>query len=135
MIDGLERLWINFQSKSQSAAPLPSPMALTSRDLVTAIPWKPAGMNTLVPTMLGAGPLKFSAKADDLGGAHFFYAFGMGKGAGNLAVEEAASRASRPVIRMEYGFISSFDLALNDSIQHSIILCPGTMYYDARNES
>lgn len=132
MLTGLDRLWSAAQKTSNKSK---ADSSTYSKEFVVAIPWKPAGMNSLVPTMLGTSSLKFSAKAEDLSDAEMFYSFGIGRGAGNIAVEKACLAARKPLIRFEYGFISSLGLAINNSFQHSIILCPGSMYYDAKNES
>ena len=52
----------------------------------------------------------------------------------DLAIELAAA-AGKPHLCVEYGFISSLGLAINHSPQHSIIVCPGSIYFDATRPS
>ena len=52
----------------------------------------------------------------------------------NLARELAAAHA-KPLLCIEYGFISSLGLAINNSPQHSIIICPDSIYFDATRPS
>ncbi len=42
-----------------------------------------------------------------------------------------AEKYNKRIIRLEYGFISSRDIALKESPQLSLILCPEVMYFDA----
>lgn len=132
MFEGLRRLWAEAGRTGLTAGDISK---RTSSTVVAAIPWKPNGMNELIPTLIGGDEIRFSAKAEDLADANIFFGFGYGKSAGNQAVADAARAVGKPVVRMEYGFISSLDLAIKGSTQHSVILCPEVMYYDARNES
>lgn len=127
LLDGLQKLWAGKRPQAAGAA--------KAKKFDVAVPWKIAGMNGLVPTLLGVDATVYPSKGSDLSGATLHCAFGYGAGEGNVAVEKAAHHAGKPVFRMEYGFISSFGLALHDSVQHSLILCPEVMYYDARNAS
>jgi capsular polysaccharide export protein len=131
MLDGLEQLW----KESRAIAGGTQASKDARKDLCISIPWRPAGMNALVPVMLGAPAVKYSIKPPELAGSALYCAFGTGRGSGNLSVEEAARQAKKSLMRFEYGFISSRGLALHDSVQHSLILCPEVMYYDARNVS
>ena len=130
LLSGVEELWA--QSSQGKIGRNSSELGL---GVTAAIPWKPTGMNLLIPTLVGGESVVYSGNAKDIADASIYFGFGYGKSAGNQAVEAAASKAGKIVLRMEYGFISSLDLALKESTQHSIILCPEFMYYDARNES
>lgn len=46
----------------------------------------------------------------------------------NLAVKK-----KKPIVRLEYGFISSYDIALNGALQYSLVLSDNRIYYDARS--
>lgn len=45
--------------------------------------------------------------------------------------ENLSSKNDKPFLRLEFGFISGFDIALCGASQYSLIICPYVMYYDA----
>lgn len=105
------------------------------RKITFALPWKCKGMNEHIPSILGADEYKADSRPEKLMDSDVFFSFGIGRSSGNLAVESAAKSKHQDLFRFEYGFISSLDIALKESPQHSAIICPKTMYYDATQES
>lgn len=103
--------------------------------LTAALPWKCTGMNDFIPYLLGVDNYLCSIKPEELSNSDIFCTFGIGKSKGHIAVEEASKQVYRELFRLEYGFLSSKDIAVNGSIQHSIIISSDVMYYDAANES
>lgn len=105
-------------------------------EIVAALPWTCDGMNIYIPHLLGCDKYKASTNPKDIQDSDIYVGFSIGQGKGNLAIEEAAKLKNQKPLRIEYGFISSFDIALKGSPQHSIIICPDNkMYFDAFNET
>jgi capsular polysaccharide export protein len=104
--------------------------------IVAALPWKCDGMNSYIPYLLGCNSYKTGLKPNDFFNSDIYVGFGVGRGKIDVAINEAAKQKNQNLLKIEYGFISSFDIALKGSPQHSIIVCPNNvMYYDAFNES
>lgn len=100
-----------------------------------ALPWVCKGMNKYIPNLIGVDNYKADVKPDKLNDCNLFCTFGIGTSRGHIAVQEACENLNQELYRLEYGFLSSRDIALNESVQHSIIISPSIMYYDAKNES
>lgn len=93
-------------------------------------------MNLHVPALLDFGmcqapyPNRFPAAEVDV-----FFTWGSTL---NPAAETAIAQAKamgKPHLTLEFGFLSSSGLAINQTPQHSIIICPGSIYYDATQAS
>lgn len=106
-----------------------------AKKITVALPWNLKGMNIYLQELLFVDHCLASNNSEDLRKSDLFFSFGYGKGMGHIAVEKAAKNNYERLFRLEYGFISSEDIALKDSPQHSIIICPEVMYYDAIEES
>lgn len=64
-----------------------------------------------------------------------FFVWGSTSAAMHDLCREYASRFDKPLLTIEYGFVSSLDIAVNGAPQHSIIVCPGPIYYDSTQET
>nr|WP_280523763.1 glycosyltransferase [Rhizobium sullae] len=70
-------------------------------------------------------------KGDSPDGIDAFGVWGITKATSHDICRRYAARYEKPLLTLEYGFVSSLDIALNGSIQHSLIVCPGPIYYDS----
>ncbi|MBE4326491.1 hypothetical protein HJ057_16695 [Vibrio parahaemolyticus] len=110
-----------------------------SEKYIASLPWNDknlSGMNKYIKDILGydyytsPGDKKFNyAMVND------FYVWGEDHRNEELSNKRLAAKNNKRLIRLEYGFISSKDIALKESPQHSLILCPEVMYYDATKVS
>ncbi|WP_108947110.1 capsular polysaccharide export protein, LipB/KpsS family [Shewanella halifaxensis] len=106
---------------------------------VASLPWnekKLKGMNCYIKDILGydyytsPDDKKFNYESVD-----DFYVWGEDQRYDEFSNKRLSEKYGSRLIRLEYGFISSKDIALKDSPQHSLIMCPEVMYYDATKVS
>lgn len=85
-----------------------------------------------IPELLGAsevvGPISKSMNMDDF---DVFAVWGATKAAAHNLARHYAASLDKPLLALEYGFISSPGIAINNVPQCSIIVCPNSIYYDA----
>lgn len=96
------------------------------------LPWRCRGMNELLPQVLGVSSL-IAPFAEDAAKQHvdFFCTWGITENSNHNLARKVALSEVKPLLSLEYGLISSADIALKESPQHSLIVSPGAMYYDA----
>ncbi len=94
------------------------------------------GMNQHVPAMLDyancIAPFRDRRQAESV---DVFVTWGASEHHPHDLAIELAAATGKPRLCVEYGFISSPGLAINQAPQHSIIVCPGSAYFDATRPS
>jgi capsular polysaccharide export protein len=102
---------------------------------LASLPWHEKnlqGMNKYIKDILGYNHYTYPEKRDfNYDCVDDYYVWGEHSSNHHLSNNVLAKKNKKRLIRLEYGFISSKDIALNESPQHSLILCPEVMYYDA----
>jgi glycosyltransferase involved in cell wall biosynthesis len=110
--------------------------SLLRLDGCASLPFRCKGMNQHLKGILNFSKyIEPFEKQSDSGKIDVFFTWGMTQGKGHKLAISAAAEMNRPLIRLEYGFISSEGITLHESPQHSLILCPDVMYYDASQAS
>ena len=94
------------------------------------LPWTPKGHQIYVGQILGAKKVGFpkNIKKEKI---DVFTNWGMTEAPKHNKISLVAEHKGRPVVRLEYGFISGKDVAAIDSPQCSLLMSPWVMYYDA----
>lgn len=94
------------------------------------LPWTPKGHQIYVAQILGAKKVGFpkNIKKEKI---DVFATWGMTNAPKHNKISLIAEHKGRPVVRLEYGFISSKDVAAIDSPQCSLLMSPWVMYYDS----
>ncbi|WP_180355930.1 capsular polysaccharide export protein, LipB/KpsS family [Aliirhizobium smilacinae] len=72
----------------------------------------------------------FSEK-DDPNSVTAFAVWGATKSGRHDLLRMYAEKLKKPLLTLEYGFVSSLDIALNKAAQHSLIVNPGPIYFDS----
>lgn len=104
---------------------------LCNTDDFVTIPWQDTGMNAHVSGILGATVLCATNKNLRIK-SKLLLSFGAGSK--KILKKHTDEQGATPLVTTEYGFISSLDIALKDSPQHSLILCPGEdIYYNSQS--
>lgn len=88
-------------------------------------------VNEHVKAMLGFDQCYTADKNTPLEEVDVFVVWGSTNSSVHDMFRSYASRFDKPLLTMEYGFVSSLDIAAAESTQHSIIVCPGPIYYDS----
>ena len=87
----------------------------------------------LIPKILGAdnfvAPLNLKHIPNNI---DFYCLWGSTDNGYTQKIIEQAKKQKKPIVRLEYGFISSYDIALNGAIQYSLVLSDNRIYYDSR---
>jgi hypothetical protein len=91
------------------------------------LPFKPDGMNRYLPEILGKGSIYAMATNSEITKKHSG-AVSFGSGTPRI-IDNVTNNPETLLASIEYGFISSFDIALNESRQQSLIICPGKEIY------
>jgi glycosyltransferase involved in cell wall biosynthesis len=106
---------------------------------LASLPWHEKnihGMNSYIKDILGYDHYTYAERKNfNYDVVDDYYVWGEDKGVHDLSNYALAVKNKKRLIRLEYGFISSKDIALKESPQHSLILCPEVMYYDATKVS
>lgn len=117
---------------SDYTAHLFSDVAFPFRRGVTTLPWRVRDKDVYLPEMLDfACVIAPFADPRQAGDVDVFCSFGVTDHMTHNLAREAAAKSGKPLVTLEYGFISSLDIALKGSRQHSIILSKGPAYYDS----
>ncbi len=96
----------------------------------------PNDANRHILTMLDfaehVAPLREAHEAEKV---DIFGTWGATEGFAHNLARQMAELYNKPLVAIEYGFISSLGLAINGSPQHSIIVCPDSIYFDSTRPS
>lgn len=103
---------------------------------VATLPWRVADKNTFLPELLDfaclIAPMTTLDQARDV---DVFFTFGVTEHQTQNLAREAARMFGKPLLSLEYGFVSSADIALAGSRQHSVVISGASMYYDSTQPS
>lgn len=99
------------------------------------LPFYPKGMSKYVPEILGFNNFDLISEDSAKKAGNLIFTWGVTEGDYHIKSINLSLINGKQIYRLEYGFVSSFDIALKESLQHSLIISPGSMYYDAVNES
>ncbi|WP_454918615.1 capsular polysaccharide export protein, LipB/KpsS family [Xanthobacter sediminis] len=99
---------------------------------VTTDPNAPPSHGQHIPALLGfrevVGPVAATMDPETI---DVFASWGATAGTAHNLCREFAARTGKPLLALEYGFISSPGIAINNVPQCSLVICPGSIYYDA----
>lgn len=103
---------------------------------VVSLPWRVRRPNLYLPEMLGfkrcIAPLESPAQAEEV---DVFCTWGVTDNVTHNLARTKALELGRPLLSLEYGFVSSFDIALKGEPQLSLLLSRSGMHYDATQPS
>lgn len=99
-----------------------------------SLPWEinNSPNRMLIPYILCAQNFYLLSTATDYDiDIEFYCLWGSTSNSYTKNIENISRKKHRPLVRLEYGFISSYDIALNDSFQYSLLLSGNDIYYNA----
>src|SRR5688500_6205541 len=101
-----------------------------------SLPWRIRNPNIYIPEMLDfaecVAPLESKAMAKNI---DVFCTWGVTDNVTHDLARRMAAKYRRPLLCLEYGFVSSLDIALRGGPQLSIVISHDVMYYDSTQPS
>jgi FkbM family methyltransferase len=103
---------------------------------VCTVPISITPMSQHMPALLDFGtcqaPFPNGLSPDEV---DVFFTWGSTVNPASETAIEFATAMGKPHLSLEFGFLSSAGLAINQAPQHSLIICPGSIYYDSTRPS